>query len=248
MGLIYSEKFHVRGREVDRYGNMTLATLARLLLVVSGQQTDDLNAQYGNPLEGKNLTWFILQHDMIITRMPQWNDTITIETEAVAYNRFFTHRHFRVWCQDTLIVETVMRFAIVDMKERKLVRISPELVQNYQVTEMTKLDAMTKIDKVDGSPSKTQQYNTYFSQIDMNQHVNNAVYLDWVIDSLDATFLKQHTPKQVTIIYENEVRLGDTVTHELHQYDNTSIHYLSFADKSFAKAQIKWEKHSSVRG
>ncbi|MBS4762188.1 hypothetical protein KG089_05565 [Carnobacteriaceae bacterium zg-ZUI252] len=241
MGLIYSENFTIRHRDVDRFGKVTLSMLVRLLLEVSGQQTQNLIHQHGNPMADKNLTWFILQHDMDIHRLPTCDETITIETEALAYNRFFTHRQFRVWCNGELIVETMMRFAVVDMLERKLVRISPELVEHYQASEMTKLDAMVKIKRVENDPIKINDYATYFSHIDMNQHVNNAVYVDWVVDSLDSAFLETHLPKKVSIVYENEVRLGDSITHELYEIDEMTIHHLKNGDKSAAKAQIHWE-------
>lgn len=241
MGRRYQEEFQVRGRDVDRYGVMHLSTLASILLQVSGQQTDNLNKEYGNPMESTNLTWFILQHDMAIHRMPQFNDMLLIETEAVAYNRFFTHRSFKVWCEGVLIVETMMRFAIVDSIERKLVRIDPELVKCYAVEEQTKLEALTKIEKVEGAGNVTCTYQSLHSHIDINQHVNNAVYLNWVVDSLDEHFLQQHTPKKVAIIYENEVRLGEKIMHDLHICDDKTIHYLTNGDKSIAKAQITWE-------
>lgn len=240
MGLLYTEKYHVRGRDVDRNGVMSLATLARLLLQVSGQQTDDLNETYGNAFQDSGLTWFILQHDMTITRLPQFNDVITIETEALAYNRFFTHRRFKVWCNEVLIVETLMRFAVVDIVERKLVRIQEKFVSHYQASLTPKLDAMTKFTKLESSLVSISHYETYYSHIDINQHVNNAVYLDWVVDSLDSEFLQTHTPKKVTIIYENEVRLGDKVSHTLYQDNCVTQHYLENEGKNIAKAQIEW--------
>lgn len=241
MGRRYQEEFKVRGRDVDRYGNMHLSTLASILLQVSGQQTENLNAEYGDPMANKNLTWFILQHDMIIYRMPKFNDILLIETQALAYNRFFTHRAFKVWCNDELIVETMMRFAIVDSVERKLVRIVPELVERYAVEEKTKLDAMEKIVKIDEISSRISTYQSYFSDIDINQHVNNAVYLNWVVNSLDEDFVQHHIPKKVTISYENEVRLGEHVTHHLHIVDDKTVHYLMNGEKSVAKAQIIWD-------
>lgn len=246
MGRRYQEEFQVRGRDVDCQGIMHLSTLASILLQVSGQQTNNLNKTYGNPMENTNLTWFILQHDMTIHRMPKFNDTLLIETEAVAYNRFFTHRLFQVWCEGVLIIETMMRFAIVDSLERKLVRIVPELVERYEVEEKTKLDAMEKIIKMEGVANRTSTYQSYFSHIDINQHVNNAVYLNWVVDSLDEVFLEYHRPKKVAIIYENEVRLGECVTHQLYHYEDKTVHYLVNGDKAVAKAQITWEKDKKV--
>lgn len=242
MGRRYHEEFQVRGRDVDRYGVMHLSTLASILLQVSGQQTDNLNKEYGNPIGNTNLTWFILQHDMRINRMPKFNDTLVIETEAVSYNRFFTHRAFKVWCEGVLIVETMMRFAIVDSIERKLVRIVPELVERYAVEEKTKLETLTKIEKIEGAANATCNYQSVYSNIDINQHVNNAVYLNWAVDSLGEVFLQQHTPKSVAISYENEVRLGECVTHDLYVLDDKTVHYLTNGDKSIAKAQITWEK------
>lgn len=47
---------------------------------------------------------------------------------------------------------------------------------------------MEKIIKMEGVANRTSTYQSYFSHIDINQHVNNAVYLNWVVDSLDEAF------------------------------------------------------------
>ena len=49
------------------------------------------------------------------------------------------------------------------------------------------------------------------SEIDVNQHVNNARYLAWVFDCYDETFLKSHLLRALQVNYVGETALGETV-------------------------------------
>ena len=47
-----------------------------------------------------------------------------------------------------------------------------------------------------------------FYDLDMNGHINNNKYLDWVFEVMGAEFLSQHIPKRVHLKYVKEVLPG----------------------------------------
>ena len=53
-----------------------------------------------------------------------------------------------------------------------------------------------------------QDYHVRFYDLDMNGHVNNSKYLDWVFEVMGAEFLTQHIPKRVHLKYVKEVLPG----------------------------------------
>lgn len=242
MGLKYQETIEIRHYETNRYGELSLSALVKLLLYVSGKQTQMLLQTNDDYLAKHQLTWFILQHDLTIKVMPKVNDVITIETHAESYNQFFTHRSFKVYKNNELIIETTMKFAVVNINERKIVRITEDIIGMYEARWHKLPLKMTKIPKeVSGEVLQTQ-YIASHEHIDRNQHVNNAVYFDWILSPLTQTFLKTYTSINVSIIYENEVRCGDHVDVTVYLDKETTHHYLMSENKPVARAKIEWEK------
>ena len=50
-----------------------------------------------------------------------------------------------------------------------------------------------------------------FSDLDINGHVNNCRYMEWVDDLLGADFHETNYPRQMVICYLSEVREGENV-------------------------------------
>jgi hypothetical protein len=51
-----------------------------------------------------------------------------------------------------------------------------------------------------------------YSDLDVNDHMNNCRYLEWMGDLLPAAFHKEHAMKDVTMCYLGEAREGDELT------------------------------------
>ena len=48
-----------------------------------------------------------------------------------------------------------------------------------------------------------------FTDLDVNDHMNNARYLEWAMDLLPSVFHKEHRLQDVTMCYLGEAREGD---------------------------------------
>ncbi len=54
-----------------------------------------------------------------------------------------------------------------------------------------------------------------YSDVDINMHVNNARYVEWVCDALGDKFFKDQPPKGFDISYVGEARVGEDIRLEL---------------------------------
>src|SRR5699024_6201493 len=120
-GLKYRLSHQVKGYECDFQGEMTLPSLINLMIHVSGLQSDSIGNTEASMSE-KGLSWVIVQYNIDIHQIPRRRDQITIETEAMSYNRFFTYRAFRAYDENNvLLVEVLSTFSVMDLETRKLV-------------------------------------------------------------------------------------------------------------------------------
>ncbi len=72
-----------------------------------------------------------------------------------------------------------------------------------------RITARSKYPDLENPVSK--DYHVRFYDLNMNGHVNNSKYLDWIFEVMGADFLTKHIPKKVHLKYVKEVRPGSMI-------------------------------------
>ena len=84
-------------------------------------------------LERYNLVWIITDYAIDVVRLPRFAEEITIETEALTYNRLFCYRRFTIYDEaGQEIIRMVATFVLMDRDSRKVHAVEPEIVAPYQ--------------------------------------------------------------------------------------------------------------------
>ena len=97
MGLTYQTKMKIPFDMADMNGHIKLPDVILLSLQVSGLQSIDLGISDQDMLEKYNLVWIITDYDIDVVRLPKFGEEMTIETEALSYNRLFCYRRCTVF-------------------------------------------------------------------------------------------------------------------------------------------------------
>ena len=84
----------------DMNGHIKLPDVILLSLQVSGMQSIELGVSDKTILEEHNLVWIITDYDIEVVRLPRFAEEITIETEALSYNRLFCYRRFTIMMKE----------------------------------------------------------------------------------------------------------------------------------------------------
>ena len=241
MGLTYQMKMKIPFDMADMNGHIKLPDVILLSLQVSGMQSIELGVSDKTILEEHNLVWIITDYDIEVVRLPRFAEEITIETEALSYNRLFCYRRFTIYDeagQD--LIHMMVTFVLMDRDSRKVQAVEPEIVAPYQSDFDKKLIRGPKYESLNESISK--DYHVRFYDLDMNGHVNNSKYLDWIFEVMGADFLTQYIPKKINLKYVKEVRPGGMITssYELNQLE--SNHQVTSDGDINAQAKITWQK------
>ncbi len=66
-----------------------------------------------------------------------------------------------------------------------------------------------------------------YSDVDVNEHLNNSRYVDFIMDCFTLEEHKKHSIKSIEVNYSNEALPGDTITlyKEIFETDLNSIIY-----------------------
>jgi hypothetical protein len=223
----------------DMNGNIKLPSLILLSLQVSGSQSAQLGVSDKEILEKYNLVWIITEYDIDVIRLPRFAEEIIVETEALSYNRLFCYRRFTIYDESgQAIIQMLASFALMDRDSRKVHSVNPEMVAPYQSEFSKKIIRGPKYTDLDNPTSK--DYHVRFYDLDMNGHVNNSKYLDWIFEVMGADFLMDHIPQKINLKYVKEVRPGGMITSSYELNGLQSCHQVTSQGVVNAQALIQW--------
>ena len=139
MGLTYQMKMKIPFDMADMNGHIKLPDVILLSLQVSGMQSIELGVSDKAILENYNLVWIITDYDIEVARLPHFAEEITIETEALSYNRLFCYRRFTIYDEEGWeLIHMMATFVLMDRDSRKVHAVEPEIVAPYQ-SEFSKM-------------------------------------------------------------------------------------------------------------
>lgn len=193
MGKKHTSSYEVAYYDGDFTGAMKIPALLAVVIKVSEEQTELLGrdaayvAQFG-------LGWVITNYEIEIHRLPKVGEKVAITTQAMSYNKYFCYRNF--WVHDEEGNECVFvksTFVLMDQKNRKISSVLPEIIAPFDSEKSLKFIAMKKLKR---SQRELFTLSCAFFDIDGNQHVNNAIYFNWLLDVLGYDFLTTHQPKK----------------------------------------------------
>lgn len=225
----------------DVNGYIKIPQLILLSLQVSGMQSIELGMSDMYILENYNLVWIITDYNMKIERLPVFDEKITIETYAKSHNRLFCYRAFNIKDEaGNTIIEMVATFVLMDRDTRKVHPVMSEITDAFDSEFSKTMIRGPRFKELEGGVE--QEYRVRFYDLDMNGHVNNSKYLDWVFEVMGADFLTNHVPKKVHLKYVKEVLAGGLITSQYEQEGLKTQHQITSDGQINAQAEIEWEE------
>lgn len=234
---IYSESFNIRASEVDNDSDITIAAICELFQEVAGNHALQLNFDITD-LHKKGLTWVLHRMDIQVKSFPKWRQKVTIETWPAAGDGLRAYRNYRILDEDqNELVVCLSYWMMINLKTRRPTRMTEEILNtrfsDRDHTLPIKSSKISKLTNVDAS----KRIVVRKSDLDMNQHVNNARYMEWLIEALPASYNQK--PRGVDIVFLRESIYGDTLTSSVQQQEKHTLHTLvNQKDEIVAQAEF----------
>lgn len=239
MGLRYQETLTLPFDMVDVKQELKIPGFLAYCLALSGRQSDLLGRGDKEIFEQYGLVWVVTDYEVDITRLPRYQETITIETEAISYNKFFCYRTFHIYDEaGDLLIKILAYFVLIDFEIRKVSPVPEELIAPYQSERVKKVARAPKYDTLE--EALEQEREVRYFDIDLNGHVNNSKYLEWMYESLEYEFLITHRPTYFQLKYIKEVAPEALVTTKVVVENGVSQHEIWSNGQLNAQGMIKW--------
>ena len=184
----FSKVYEPRISEYDKNGNLSVKSIIGIL--------EDAGAKHstfaGNDILECRLngyTWILVEWNVEINRLPKNNQKLLVETWAVFKKpEIITSREFEIKDeQGNVFIHACERLVYEDLQNGKLVRITPEMMGNYNPEpELQHTFRFAKL-KEPAVYDREKPLAVRITDIDFNDHVHNTVYFDYALDMLENT-------------------------------------------------------------
>lgn len=202
----YERKLQVATYEVGADSRLKLSVLLRICQETSEQHLEQVNLGYER-LKNEGLVFLIISNAASIRRLPRLGESITVKTHPRGTLGVHFYRDFDFYAGGERIVHVMQSSVSVDPASHKPLR--PKVFLSYQVFRDEKLPREERVEKI-AAPAMPELGRRIirYSDIDYNNHLNNAVYGDITEDFLPGG-MQGRSPSYVQIDYVSEAFLGE---------------------------------------
>ena len=207
MEPLFSKSFQIPPVGVDRYGRLKASQLLAYLQEAAGEHSALLGTDQ-NHLMAQGLFWAVIRHRVQITRLPNAGETIRIETWPMPTTRTAYPRSSIAYDeQGNECFRSISLWVLMDTSSRALVLPGKSGVTVNGLLRGCELQAPSSM-----TPREMPEFEertVRYTDVDLNGHMNNCRYLDWVTDLLPSAFHACHEIREFTLCYTSECREGE---------------------------------------
>ena len=203
-----AEPFHV-----DFTGKLTMGVLGNHLLNCAGFHASDRGFGIAE-INENHYTWVLSRLAIELEDMPLQYEPFSIRTWIENVYRLFTDRNFELVNKDGKIIGYARSvWAMISMETRKpadLFTLHGESLNQYASDRECPIEKPSRIKVSVDSP--VEIYQTRYSDIDINGHVNSIKYIEHILDLFPMDTLKEKRIKRFEMAYVAESYYGDTLS------------------------------------
>jgi len=209
-GLSHEKPFTVRYYEAGPSRLVRPATLLDYLQDAAAEHASILGI--GVPdLHHRDLTWVLSRLRLAVDRYPGVGETVCVRTWPSTRGSLSSYREFEVLDESGAIVaRATTAWVVLDLVRRRPVRIA-ELLRDYPLEPRRAIADDFPPLPLPLPSGRELSFTVRRSDLDMNRHVNNAVYVGWALESAPQEVAESRGPVDVEVGYRAEALAGDTI-------------------------------------
>ncbi|MDP8208839.1 MAG: thioesterase [Candidatus Electryonea clarkiae] len=250
---IWKETYKIRDYEVRPDARVSIAVIADFLQDAAGHHAEGMNLS-GYRLYEDGYAWVLTRLKISMTRYPRMGETLLIETWPTGLEKYIASRDFLLKTDkgEACGVATSAWVAL-NIESRKMDPLPDYVNLEHEPRKERALEFSSR-----SLPRlKNHEYALTFkvreSDLDFNNHVNNAHYLSWALESIPLEKREGLSPADVDILFRAEARYGDEA--EARCINNTDIEKNRLSRHSIvrvedgtelARIQVSWTDQHNV--
>ena len=239
---VWTVGLQIRSYDVDFKRKATVDAICRYFFDAAWSHAEALGVGYTHL--AKQLRFWVLSRFVVeIQRLPQWGQSVTLNTWPLEPKGIFALRDFEVVdAQGQRLLGGASAWLVLDAHSRR-----PQRLDKLQwslrrfPTERATAQNPEKLADHEGG-TECFSVPVRYSDLDVNNHVNSASYIRWVLDAYPEEFHRRHSVRLLEVNYLGETTGGQTVS-VLKQEDAAGEfwHVIQAGDEVACRARLTWD-------
>lgn len=204
--------YHLDVFNVDHRGRANFVSYFNFMQESALKHAHHLGFGSSDLLE-KNLLWVVTRFELHTFSEVEWDHDVVVETWSRGLIGPYAFRDFIIKKSNgELLAKASSSWIPIDVIKRKSVALKAE---DLDSSTSHNEDVGIEPRKIHYKPiddEKLMSFSVRYSDLDINRHVNNTKYIQWIYDALSLEEIDTMTFKNFAINYNNEAKLGDTIT------------------------------------
>ncbi len=209
--------YYVRASDTDMFYHATVPFYFSAIQEMGGEHAAELGISIEDLQRERNWTWVITRTRVRFFGTSSWRDTVNLVTWPQQPYRLHCPRVVEGFLNNEKLFEAMTLWAVIDLERKRPVRpaevmsdISPAPADKYFIDpEIGKIMKYTDAEKLREYPIYRPEPEYY--DIDYNKHVNNVVYLRWIMEAMDEDILKAYRPSMIDVQWEHQTFSHDNI-------------------------------------
>lgn len=207
--FVFEKEYVVQAYETDQRGFARPVALLNYLQAAAGEHASLLKVAVAD-LRGSGHTWVLSRIHLAVERYPRGGHSIRIKTWPASRETLFTVRDFELYDRGALIGRATTSWAVLNLKTRRPVKLA-NVLPMYPVHAERALDDPFDTLPLCGAPEYELSLPVLRADLDINRHVNNAVYAGWALETVPEDVDGSCFLAGVEISFRAEALYGDTI-------------------------------------
>ena len=223
-GRSFSEIFPVRFAEVGPNNEATMVSVAGLIQECACNHAQGIwgvAQSMPEDMRKANLTWVCTRLHLRMRTYPKWGDKVNVSTWFLNQGKIAARRDYRINDHNSgeQLGEATSQWVVFNLETRKMARI-PQSVSDDFATQVCHdsvmeegyvADKLPDVNDIGAVCMAPMRHYVRRNDLDMNGHVNNVVYVHWLLESVPSDVWAGHVLKEIILEYRSECNFGDSI-------------------------------------
>ncbi len=191
-------------------------------------------------IEKKGVSWILMDWKLKVIKRPSYGEELLVKTWGRNVKKVTTYRDYEIYNENNeLCAIATTKWALLDINLKKIIRISPEIINKYILNEKSVFEE-EELSKI-SIPEEFENCIIYTVQrrnIDVNGHMHNTHYLDLAYEALPEDIYNNRPYNNLRISYKKEIKLGDKVNCYYSHIDDKHVVVMKTNDITNAIVEI----------
>lgn len=236
----YKKEYVLKSYEADAHGFLRITTLMNILQDAADGSAMELGFGFENCWQ-KGVSWVGSNYLIEINRLPKIHEKFVVETWPAEAKLWGAIRDFVIYDETgAVLMKASSQWVLVDIIRKRPVPLEKYFSEYKAIKERAINVEFARATSFE-NPQTEHMMKVRFDDIDINNHVNNAVYPLWASESVGKEWRENHTPGRIEIWFKKEAVYGQSVKILTKFENNRSIHSITDEEENeLARCEIDW--------